>query len=129
MALCLNPREGGDPLDRDALRNAKAYVYILTNKTNGTLYVGATSDLVRRIWEHKHKMVEGFTSQYDVERLVYLEIFDSVEAALVREKQMKKWNKNWKIRRIASMNPKWNDLYNYVAETFEWVPACAGTNT
>ncbi len=124
-----SPREGGDPLCKEGLLKAKGFIYIVTNKTHGTLYIGVTNNLVRRIWEHKHKMIEGFTSTHNIHRLVYFELFDDIETAIAREKAMKKWNRNWKIKRIAAMNPEWNDLYNAVVETLEWVPACAGTTT
>ena len=124
-----SPREGGDPFSRASLENAKGFIYIATNKTQGTLYIGVTNNLVRRIWEHKHKMIDGFTANHNIHRLVYFELFDNIETAIAREKAMKKWNRNWKINRIAAMNPEWNDLYNYVVETLEWAPACAGTNT
>lgn len=89
-----------------------AYVYIMTNKPFGTLYVGFTVDLMRRIWEHKHGMIEGFTQKYGLDSLVYYEGFDSIEAAALREKQLKEWRRNWKLRLIMDMNPEWNDLYN-----------------
>lgn len=86
-------------------------VYILTSKRNGTLYIGVTSDLIKRIWEHKNNVVKGFTEKYNVHQLVYYELHDSMEAAITREKQLKKWNRAWKIRLIEESNPKWNDLY------------------
>ena len=87
------------------------YIYILASKKQGTLYIGVTSDLVKRIYEHKDDLVEGFTKQYAVHDLVYYEITESVESAIAREKQLKKWNRAWKIRLIEKNNPEWRDLY------------------
>ncbi len=87
------------------------YVYILASKRNGTLYIGVTNNLVRRIWEHKNDLVEGFTKKYGVHRLVWYEIVDTPLAAITREKQLKKWNRVWKLRLIEEMNPDWKDLY------------------
>jgi len=87
------------------------FVYILASKRNGTLYIGVTSDLIRRIHEHKHNMVEGFTQKYAVHNLVYFEVTESVESAILREKQLKKWNRELKIRLIENTNPNWRDLY------------------
>jgi putative endonuclease len=87
------------------------YVYIMANKAFGTLYIGVTNDLIRRVWEHKEKLIEGFTKRYGLDRLVYYEVHDSIEAAIKREKQMKEWKRNWKLRQIMDMNPEWKDLY------------------
>lgn len=89
----------------------KYYVYIMTKGRNSTFYVGITSDLQRRIWEHKTDAVEGFTKKYGIHQLVYYEIFDDPENAILREKRLKKWNRAWKMRLIEGMNPEWNDLY------------------
>ncbi len=86
------------------------YVYILASAPNGTLYIGVTSNLTKRIWEHKNKVVKGFTSKYDVDKLVYYEVHENAQAAITREKQLKKWYRNWKINLIESMNPEWKDL-------------------
>jgi putative endonuclease len=86
-------------------------VYILASKTKGTLYIGVTSALVKRVWEHKRKAAGGFAARYGVDRLVYYELHDSAEAAIRREKQLKKWNRAWKIRLIEKQNPTWLDLY------------------
>lgn len=91
------------------------YVYIVTNKPFGTLYIGVTSDLVKRIWEHREKLVEGFTKRYGLNRLVYYEIHERIDEAIYREKQIKEWNRNWKLRQIMEMNPGWKDLYNEIA--------------
>ncbi|MEN6433594.1 MAG: GIY-YIG nuclease family protein [Smithella sp.] len=90
------------------------YVYILASRKKGTLYIGVTSDLARRIYEHKYDLVEGFTKQYKVHSLVYFEITESIESAIDREKKLKKWNREWKIRLIEKSNPEWRDLYSEV---------------
>jgi len=90
------------------------YVYILASKRNGTLYIGMTNYLARRIWEHKHDIVDGFTKKYGVHRLVWYEIADNPQAAILREKQLKKWNRAWKLRLIEEMNPSWKDLYDEI---------------
>ena len=87
------------------------YVYILASKKNGTLYIGVTSNLPQRIWQHKNNQVAGFTQKYNIHNLVYYEQHDSMESAVLREKQMKKWKRSWKIRLIEKNNPCWNDLY------------------
>lgn len=87
------------------------YVYILANKKNGALYIGSTSDLIKRVCQHKNKAVEGFTKKYGVDTLVHYEIAESQEAAALRERQLKKWNRAWKIRLIEEKNPEWKDLY------------------
>ncbi len=89
-------------------------VYILASKPNGTLYIGVTSDLVKRTWQHKNNIIEGFTSKYDVHMLVYFEQFDSIVDALMREKQLKTWQRRWKIRLIEKRNPQWQDLYQEI---------------
>lgn len=91
-----------------------AYVYILASKPRGTLYVGVTSDLVRRVYEHRTGAVEGFTKKYAVHRLVYFEAFDGIESAITREKCIKKWNCSWKVGAIEEKNLYWEDLYELV---------------
>jgi putative endonuclease len=91
------------------------WVYILASRIGGTLYIGVTNDLVRRVFEHKEKFVESFTGKYDVCRLVYYEQFEDVEAAIRREKRLKKWNRAWKIELIEKTNPNWVDLYPSIA--------------
>jgi putative endonuclease len=86
-------------------------VYILASKRNGTLYIGVTSDLVKRIWEHKNNMVSGFTKRHGVHQLVWYELHDSMESAIVREKRLKEWKRTWKLELIESVNPDWQDLY------------------
>ena len=87
------------------------YVYILASRIGGTLYIGVTNDLVRRVTEHRLKQAQGFTKKYEVDRLVYCEQFDDAENAIKREKRLKKWNRAWKIRLIEELNPNWDDLY------------------
>ena len=89
-------------------------VYILANKRNGTLYIGVTSDLPKRAWEHKNDLVEGFSSKYKIHRLVYYEIYGDMMSAITREKQIKKWNRAWKLELIEEENPEWNDLWNEI---------------
>ena len=90
-------------------------VYILANQKHGTLYIGVTSNLVQRIWQHKNEVVEGFTSRYHIHQLVYFEQHSDMLTAIVREKQLKKWNRAWKIRLIEEFNPEWKDLYPEIA--------------
>lgn len=87
------------------------YVYIMASKKNGTLYIGMTNDLTRRVWQHKNNVHEGFTKRYSVHSLVYFELTTDVQAAIAREKQLKKWNRQWKIDLIEEGNPDWVDLY------------------
>jgi putative endonuclease len=89
----------------------QSYVYMLSSKRNGTLYVGVTSDLIKRIYEHKQNLIDGFTKQFQVHMLVYYEIHHDILEAIKREKQIKKWNRQWKLRLIEEMNPGWKDLY------------------
>jgi len=86
------------------------YLYILASKRNGTLYIGITNDIIRRVGEHKLKFIAGFTKKYNVALLVYYEVFNDVNEAILREKRLKKWNRDWKIRLIESINPNWDDL-------------------
>ena len=87
------------------------FTYILASKRYGTLYIGMSNDLVRRIYEHKHGLVDGFTKTHSVNNLVYFECHATAEAAITREKQLKKWKRAWKIRLIEESNPLWDDLY------------------
>jgi putative endonuclease len=93
------------------------YVYILANKIGGTLYIGVTNDLIRRVAQHRQRSMDGFTKKYEVDRLVYFELFDDAENAIRREKRLKKWNRAWKIRLIEESNPNWDDLYPGLAGT------------
>lgn len=88
-----------------------AYLYILASHRNGTLYTGVTTDLIKRIYQHKAKEIKGFSSKYNVNQLVYYEIYDDVRDAITREKHIKKWNRAWKLKLIEDTNPHWNDLY------------------
>ena len=90
------------------------YVYILANKRSGTLYTGVTSDLRKRIYEHRQGMFNGFTKKYHIHRLVYFEATSDVNSAILREKRIKKWRRNWKIELIEEKNPEWNDLHNKI---------------
>ncbi len=90
------------------------YVYILTNHYQGALYTGVTSDLPARIYQHKKKFVSGFSSKHELTRLVYYEHFSDINEAILREKRIKKWNCQWKIRLIDEFNPNWNDLYDSI---------------
>jgi len=87
------------------------FVYMLASQRNGTLYIGVTNDLIRRVYEHKTKAVPGFTSQYAVDRLVWFDQTDSVESAIAAEKRLKRWNRAWKVALIEKANPQWQDLY------------------
>lgn len=88
-----------------------SYVYIFTNEYNKVFYIGVTSNLIKRIWEHKNKVIDGFTKQYNLKKLVYYEIADNIEIAIIREKQLKRWHRNWKISLIKEFNPTFEDLY------------------
>ncbi len=86
------------------------YVYIMTNKANMVLYTGVTNDLKRRVYDHKEKLFDGFTKKYNVVKLVYYEVFKTIESAIKREKQIKRWRREWKTKLIEKVNPKWEDL-------------------
>ena len=90
------------------------YVYIMASKRNGTLYIGATSDLPGRVWQHKEGVVDGFTKKYGCKMLVWYAVYESVEEAIRCEKQMKEWQRRWKLRVIEEMNPGWNDLFESI---------------
>ena len=92
----------------------QSYTYILARRRNGTLYVGVTNDLIKRIWEHKNKLIPGFTAKYDVCRLVYYEHHDDIMEAIRREKALKKWLRKWKLELIEKHNPDWIDLYDSI---------------
>jgi putative endonuclease len=89
-------------------------VYTLASQRNGTLYVGVTGDICRRIWEHEASVVDGFTKQYHVHRLVYVEYHSTISDAILREKRLKKWRRAWKITLIEGVNPDWRDLYDEI---------------
>ena len=104
-------REGGNP---EVTMEKQFYVYILASKRNGTLYTGVTSNLVKRIGEHKHNQIEGFTKKYNVKELVFFEIHANAESAITREKQIKKWRRAWKLRLIKEKNQNWENLYDAI---------------
>jgi len=91
--------------------DGRYYVYVLASRRNGTLYVGVTADLAKRVYEHKSNQIDGFTRRYNVHNLVYYEATDDVNSAIVREKQLKRWKRQWKIDMIERLNPEWRDLY------------------
>jgi putative endonuclease len=91
--------------------NRQPAVYILASKRNGTLYIGVTSDLIKRIWEHKHNVVKGFTERYNVHQLVWYELHETMESAISRENMLKNWKRAWKLELIERSNPNWQDLY------------------
>ena len=86
-------------------------VYLMASRRNGTLYAGVTSDLIKRVWQHKNHVAEGFTEKYDVNLLVWFEPHPTMESAITREKSIKEWQRSWKIKLIEKTNPDWNDLY------------------
>ncbi|MDD2565728.1 MAG: GIY-YIG nuclease family protein [Candidatus Gracilibacteria bacterium] len=88
------------------------YTYILASSKNGTLYIGVTSDLLKRVYEHKNGIYKGFSSKYGICNLVHFEVFSDIRDAIEREKRLKKWNRNWKLELIESNNPEWKDLYD-----------------
>ena len=96
--------------------NKQFYVYILASKRNGTLYIGVTSDIVNRVWEHKNGLVDGFTKKYGIKMLVYYENHEDIENAIIREKQIKKWRRAWKLKLIEEKNPEWCDLYDDICQ-------------
>ncbi len=95
---------------------AGGWVYFMTNRPNGILYVGVTSDLVRRVFEHRSGFIRGFTQQYGLKRLVYFERYDDIRDAIQREHNIKHWPRAWKVRRIMIDNPDWNDLYDEITK-------------
>jgi putative endonuclease len=96
------------------------WVYILTNRPNGTLYVGVTSDLPRRIWEHREGLLDGFTKRYGLKRLVYVERYDDIGSAIQRERNLKHWPRAWKVKLILAANRQWDDLYGQLASAPGW---------
>ena len=94
------------------MQHRRPDVYILASGYKGTLYIGVTSDLIKRVWQHKGDFVDGFTKRYSVHRLVWYEQHATMETAITREKQIKKWNRGWKIRLIEELNPQWRELYD-----------------
>ncbi|MDK9722728.1 MAG: GIY-YIG nuclease family protein [Rhodospirillales bacterium] len=98
-----------------ALRMAGGWVYIMTNRPNGTLNIGVTSDLARRAWEHREGVADGFTNRYGLKQLVYVERHEDIRAALQREKNIKHWPRAWKVKLVLDTNPDWKDLYDEIA--------------
>ena len=96
-------------------RDHRYYVYILASDRNGTLYIGVTNDIVRRVYEHRENLVEGFTQRHAVKQLVHFEEYNDVHLAIQREKRLKKWKRDWKLRLIEKSNPDWTDLYPSIA--------------
>jgi putative endonuclease len=92
------------------------YVYLLASRKHGTLYLGVTNNLVRRVYEHKTKALPGFTKRHSVDRLIWFEIYDDALTAIAREKELKKWRRDWKVRLIEESNPNWVDLYEGIAQ-------------
>ena len=90
-------------------------VYILASQQNGTLYIGVTNDLVKRVWQHKNDTIEGFSKKYSVHKLIYYELHQDMVSAITREKQLKKWNRAWKVELVEEKNPEWNDLWDEIA--------------
>ena len=94
----------------------QAYIYFMSNRYNKVLYVGITSNLIKRVWEHKNKVVDGFTKRYNLYKLVYYEIYDDIETAINREKQIKSWSRKKKAELINALNPSWDDLYEKLSK-------------
>lgn len=97
---------------RDGLPMLGSWIYIVTNKPNGIIYVGVTSDIRRRAWEHREGVMDGFTKKYGLKRLIYVEPHDRIEDAIRREKALKRWPRSWKVRLVNGVNPNWDDLYD-----------------
>ena len=132
MSNC-HPRENGDPdvsvslniwipffkgMTKTMYKEKKYFVYILSSQRNGTLYIGVTNNLIRRIYQHKHSSFEGFTKDYNIHQLVYYEEYNDVNTAISREKQMKKWNRKWKLEINEKNNLTWRDLYDELNPIF-----------
>lgn len=92
----------------------QAYVYLLASQKNGTLFTGVTSDLIKRVWQHKNDVVDGFSKKYNIHLLVWYEVHDEIGSAIVREKQIKEWKRLWKLELIEKSNPTWKDLYSEI---------------
>ncbi len=102
-----------------------SYVYILSSDRNGTLYIGVSADLERRVFEHKTEQMEGFSQKYNVKKLVWFEEHPNIESAIYREKQIKKWNRKWKLELVEKNNPQWEDL---AEDLFAWIPNQVGND-
>jgi putative endonuclease len=92
----------------------KGFVYMMSNKQDGVLYIGVTSDIVKRVYEHKNGFADGFTKKYNLKNLVYYEVYDEIEEAIKREKQLKNWHREWKVELVNKQNPNWEDLYESI---------------
>ena len=90
------------------------FVYIMASDRNGTIYIGVSNNLTKRVWEHKNSVVKGFTDKYHVHKLVYYEMYSDIQLAIKREKLLKKWNRQWKLELIEKENPQWHDLYEKI---------------
>ncbi|MEW6600050.1 MAG: GIY-YIG nuclease family protein [Nitrospirota bacterium] len=101
----------------------KYYVYILCSRRNGTLYIGVTSNLIKRVYEHKNDLADGFTKRYKIHNLVWYEAHETTESAIIREKNIKKWERIWKLRLIEEQNPEWKDLYCDICEDTGFPPS------
>jgi putative endonuclease len=108
------PAKAGIQTKRQWSVDKQPSVYILASNRKGTLYVGVTSNLVKRVWEHKNDMAEGFTKRYSVHRLVWYELHENMESAISREKRIKGWKEKWKLQRVERDNPNWQDLYDQI---------------
>jgi putative endonuclease len=113
-AACQNPSGDRTLMSSRRVPRMIFHVYMLASRRHGTLYIGVTNDLGRRVGEHKQKLLPGFTSRYDVDRLVWYEAYDRILDAIAREKSLKKWHRDWKIRLIEADNPNWLDLYPFL---------------
>jgi putative endonuclease len=115
--LASSPAQAGDPVITAPSMGKKKifWVYILASRIGGTLYIGVTNDLVRRVFEHRSEVMQGFTKRYGVHRLVYFEQFSDIDSVIRREKRLKKWNRAWKVRLIEEANPNWDDLFPAIA--------------
>jgi len=111
LFLCVIPAQAGIQKEIKKMQEKTYYIYILASQKNGTLYTGVTNNLLERINQHKNKVIKGFTEKYNVNQLVYYEVFHDIHAALNREKQLKTWKRAWKLKLIEDFNPGWRDLY------------------
>jgi putative endonuclease len=98
------------------MKTKYSYIYILMNKVNTVSYVGVTSNLIKRVYEHKNKLVDSFTAKYNIDKLVYFEVFEDINNAIKREKQLKNWHREWKVNLIKQLNPTFKDLYSDILE-------------
>ena len=114
--MSLRITKGNDGCGANKYMVKNFFVYILCNERNGTLYTGVTSDLIKRVYEHKNNLADGFTKKYNVHSLVWYEAHETAESAITKEKQIKKWNRKWKLELIEKFNPEWDDLYNSLTE-------------